>query len=74
MTVQKKKAYPLRVQLEILDALSIWAQDEMRSVNSQIEYVLRAALLREGRIKAKMSTPVEVDDEVDENGTDNTSC
>jgi hypothetical protein len=45
----EKKAYPLRISSEVLDAMQRWAQDELRSVNAQIEYVLREALRKAGR-------------------------
>lgn len=47
----QKKAYPLRINAEVLDAIQHWADDELRSVNAQIEYVLRDALRRNGRLK-----------------------
>ncbi|MFC4728061.1 Arc family DNA binding domain-containing protein [Coralloluteibacterium thermophilus] len=46
-----KKAYPLRINAEVLAAMQRWADDELRSVNAQIEYVLRDALRRDGRLK-----------------------
>ena len=46
-----KKSYPLRISAEVLDALRRWSDDELRSLNAQIEYVLRDALRREGRLK-----------------------
>ena len=45
----KKKAFLLRVDQEVYDALARWAADELRSVNGQIEFVLRRALQKEGR-------------------------
>jgi hypothetical protein len=48
----EKKAYPLRISGDVLDAVQHWAEDELRSVNAQIEYVLREALRKAGRIKA----------------------
>ena len=47
-----KKAYPLRITGDVLDAVQRWADDELRSVNAQIEYVLRDALRKAGRMKA----------------------
>jgi hypothetical protein len=47
----EKKAYPLRISADVLDAVQKWAGDELRSVNAQIEYVLRDALRRAGRWK-----------------------
>ena len=46
----EKKAYPLRISAEVLDALQRWSNDELRSMNAQIEYVLRDALRKAGRI------------------------
>ena len=48
-----KKAYPLRISPQVLDAVQRWANDELRSVNAQIEYVLRDALRKAGRLKAE---------------------
>ena len=48
-----KKAYPLRINAEVLDAVQKWADDELRSANAQIEYALREALLKAGRLKPR---------------------
>ena len=45
-----KKAFPLRINEEIWKAVRRWSDDELRSVNAQIEYVLRDALRRAGRL------------------------
>ena len=45
-----KKAIPLRVSEEIWAAMKRWSDDELRSVNAQIEYVLREALRQAGRL------------------------
>lgn len=45
-----KKSFPLRVNEEVYEALRRWSDDELRSVNAQIEYVLRDALRRAGRL------------------------
>lgn len=47
----KRKAYPLRINEDILAAMQRWADDELRSANAQIEYVLRQALVKSGRVK-----------------------
>lgn len=44
-----KKSFPLRIDEHIFDLMRRWADDEFRSVNGQIEYVLRDALRQEGR-------------------------
>ena len=45
-----KKAYPLRISSQVLDAVQRWADDDLRSVNAQIEYLLREALRKNGRL------------------------
>lgn len=47
----KKKAFVLRVQPEMMEAMEKWAADEFRSVNGQIEYLLNEALKKTGRKK-----------------------
>ena len=48
----EKKAYPLRISADVLGAAQRWADDEIRSLNAQIEYVLRDALRKAGRLPA----------------------
>lgn len=45
-----KKAFPLRIDEQTWVALKRWSDEELRSVNAQIEYVLREALRRAGRL------------------------
>ena len=45
----ERKAFLLRVDPAVLDALQRWANDDLRSLNAQIEFVLRRTLQREGR-------------------------
>ncbi|MEO7430844.1 MAG: Arc family DNA binding domain-containing protein [Dokdonella sp.] len=47
----EKKAYPLRISAIVLDAMQRWSNDELRSLNAQIEFVLREALRESGRLK-----------------------
>jgi hypothetical protein len=58
--MSKKKAYPLRINADILAALQRWADDDLRSLNAQIEYVLRDALLQSGRVKLVQKVVTEV--------------
>lgn len=51
--MSEKKAYPLRINAEVLAAAQRWADDELRSLNAQIEYVLRDALRKAGRLHDK---------------------
>ncbi|RZA19832.1 MAG: Arc family DNA binding domain-containing protein [Lysobacteraceae bacterium] len=48
--MNEKKAYPLRINAEVLAAAQRWADDELRSLNAQIEYVLRESLRKAGRL------------------------
>ncbi|AWI11448.1 MULTISPECIES: Arc family DNA-binding protein [Bacillaceae] len=47
----KKKNFPLRIDSELFAIIERWAQDEFRSVNSHIEYLLREAAKKSGRLK-----------------------
>jgi hypothetical protein len=45
----ERKPFLLRVDPAVLEAVQKWAADDLRSLNAQIEYVLRDALQRAGR-------------------------
>ncbi len=53
----EKKAYPLRISAAVLDAVQRWSNDELRSVNAQIEYLLRDALRNAGRLSPDQAKP-----------------
>ena len=58
-----KKAYALRINAELLGATQRWADDELRSLNAQIEYLLREALRKAGRLpKPRTPPPTEEND------------
>ena len=44
-----RKQYPLRIDPALWAELEAWAADELRSVNGQIEYLLRQAVIRRPR-------------------------
>jgi hypothetical protein len=44
-----KKAFPLRLDPELYDVIRRWADDELRSVNAQIEFLLSRAARDAGR-------------------------
>ncbi len=48
---RKRKSFPLRIDPDVHAALERWAADELRSVNGQIEFLLRRAVLDAGRLK-----------------------
>jgi hypothetical protein len=52
----ERKSFLLRVDPETFDAVQKWAADELRSVNGQVEFLLRRALRDAGRLKGE-STP-----------------
>lgn len=58
---EKKRSYPLRINADVLKAMQRWSDDELRSLNAQIEYVLRDALRKAGRL-AKKSNPNDEDE------------
>jgi hypothetical protein len=49
--VAERKPFLLRIDPTVLEALQRWANDDLRSLNGQIEFVLRRALQDEGRTK-----------------------
>jgi hypothetical protein len=60
----EKKAFVLRIQAETLKELERWAQEEFRSVNGQIEYLLNDAL----RKRKKRSRDLTADEPTSESG------
>lgn len=45
-----KKQYPLRVDPQLWEAIERWAGDELRSVNGQMEFIIRDSLRRANRL------------------------
>ena len=48
-----RKAFLLRIDPKLWQALEKWAADELRSVNGQVEYLLAAAVRNAGRDRAR---------------------
>jgi len=48
--VAERKAFLIRIDPKVHEALERWAKDELRSVNGQVEYLLRRALQQAGRL------------------------
>ncbi|AUJ25434.1 toxin-antitoxin system HicB family antitoxin [Virgibacillus dokdonensis] len=46
----KKKSFPLRIDPKLYEILQVWAKDEFRSVNSHVEFLLREATKKAGRL------------------------
>ena len=51
-----RKQYPLRIDPQIWEAVQRWADDEMRSANGQVEWILRDALKRYGRLPKRSAS------------------
>ena len=45
-----RKSFLLRIDPEVLEAIQRWANDDLRSLNGQIEFLLRKVLKQEGRL------------------------
>ena len=54
----KRKAFALRINEDVLTAVQRWADDDLRSLNAQIEFLLREALRDAGRLKRPPVDPV----------------
>ena len=46
----ERKPFLLRIDRRLLEALQRWANDDLRSLNGQIEFVLRRELAKAGRL------------------------
>jgi hypothetical protein len=49
--MNEKKKFLLRLDIELYDALEKWASDELRSVNAEMEFLLKEAARKTGRLK-----------------------
>ena len=54
----ERKPFLLRLPPEVHDALQRWAADELRSLNGQIEFLLRRALAETGRVPRSGTSPL----------------
>jgi hypothetical protein len=63
--VAKKKSFLLRIDPKLHRTLQRWADDELRSLNAQIEYLLRRSAAQAGRLRAPLrhSSPIAPDSE-----------
>jgi hypothetical protein len=53
----ERKPFLLRIDPELYDALARWADDELRSLNGQIEFLLRQAVSDAGRAPGRKRKP-----------------
>jgi hypothetical protein len=63
--VSDRKSFLLRADAATLEAMQRWANDDLRSLNAQVEYVLRGALRAAGRLPspAEAAAPPPPNDE-----------
>jgi len=55
--VSEKKKFLLRLDAALYDALEKWAGDELRSINAQMEYVLKEGVRKAGRLERGQENP-----------------
>ena len=61
----ENKSFVLRVDAATMDALERWADDEFRSINGPLQWIIADALRRSGRLKkAKEESQDKVDNEI----------
>ena len=54
-----RKSFLLRIDAGVLEGVQRWANDDLRSLNAQIEYLLRESLRKAGRA-ARVPSPEEI--------------
>ena len=60
----ERKAFLLRIDPDVLSAVQRWADDDLRSLNGQIEFLLRKALAEAGRARPRDSAQKAIDSQV----------
>lgn len=58
MASEERKSFLLRIDPELWKQIEAWAQEELRSVNGQVEYVLKQAVQQR-----KRAAPTRIDDQ-----------
>ena len=57
----ENKNFVLRIDAETMEALERWADDEFRSINGQLQWIIADALRRSGRLKKSKKTAAEAE-------------
>lgn len=65
MADNKKKQIPLRLSPKLYDAIAAWAEDDFRSVNGQIEYLLSECVRQRKKNGKYVSDEIDVPPEFD---------
>jgi hypothetical protein len=61
--VADRKSFLIRADASVLEAMQRWANDDLRSLNAQVEFVLRGALRAAGRLPVPTTPPAVPEDE-----------
>jgi hypothetical protein len=56
----ERKPFLLRIDRDVLEALQHWADDDLRSLNGQIEFLLRRSLQDQGRLEGKNTSGAKI--------------
>ncbi len=64
----QRKSFPLRLDPAVFEALQRWADADLRSVNAQIEFLLRRALQQAGRLPSRALEPEQIGDAGESDG------
>jgi hypothetical protein len=54
----ERKPFLLRIDPKLLESLQRWANDDLRSLNGQMEFLLRKALREAGRERGETTEPI----------------
>ena len=57
--MSERKSFLLRIDERVLEAVKHWADQDLRSLNAQVEYLLRDSLRRAGRLPASAGPAAE---------------
>ena len=57
----ENKSFVLRIDTETMEALERWADDEFRSINGQLQWIIADALRRSGRLKKSKKKATEAE-------------
>ena len=62
---REKKQIPLRLSAKLYDAIAAWAEDDFRSINGQIEYLLTECVRQRKKNGKYVSNEIDVPPELD---------
>lgn len=55
MPKEPNKSFVLRIDAQTMEAVEKWAEDEFRSTNGQLQWIISEALRKSGRLKKKQN-------------------